>query len=204
MLLNNFKPLLFFGGNGSFKNVLGNTVNLSDYTPSVDDSEVLNNHDVLGTVRSFNYDATNGSNSFTDEQALYSWRGISGNVSAYIPSRYCNGFTLFVGTGNTAVSATDFKLASPANLDVVAAYCTTDATGIVTVSRTFKNSTGSSVNIKELGLYVFQATYDYEDKPVVMVGRKVFDSAVTIPNGEQRTFEYIINMNNITFTEADS
>lgn len=117
-----------------------------------------------------------------------------------------NGFTIFVGTGNAAVTANDYSLNTPVTLDVTAASCTTNANGIVTTSRTFENNTGSSVTIREIGLYIFRQHTEFSGTliPVVMIGRKVLDTPVTIPNGEQRTFEYVIDMNHISFSDLDN
>lgn len=202
MLLNNFKPLLFFGGGGTFKDVSGSTVNVSDFLTAFYASRPANNHSVNGVGRSFDYTVTTTSNNCVSEQTSYTWANVTFNGSdADVGFRY-NGFTLFVGSGNTAVTANDYCLDTPVTLNVVAASCTTNASGLVTVLRTFENNTGSSVTINEIGLYVF--AYFPATAPVVMIGRKVLSTPVTIPNGEQRTFEYIVDMNHISFSEADN
>ena len=203
MLLNNFKPLLFFGGGGTFKNVLGYTVNVSDFCTAIYNPSILNNHSAAGTARSFDYTPTTSTNSYKAEKTTYSWDNVLTSVDENDLIYRYNGFTLFIGTGETPVAAEDYCLDNSVTLDVTAAYCTTNSNGIVTVSRAFENNTGSDVTIKEMGLYMFTETYSALC-PVVMMGRKVLDTPVTIPDGEQRLFEYIINMNNITFTEADS
>ena len=206
MLLNNFKPLLFLGGNGSFTNVLGNSVNSSTILNSeFYQYTVLNSHQTTGSARSFNYNTTTGANAYTQEKTTYNWRGVTEediNSTTMVPTS--NGFTLFVGNGNTAVTSSDYCLDNAIELDVTASSCTTNSNGIVTVQRTFENNTGSVVTISELGLYFFRTGGYLAESPIVMIGRKVFDSAVTIPDGEQRTFEYIIYMNHINFTETDN
>lgn len=220
MLVNNFKPLLFFGNNlGTFKNVLGNDVSVKDflgkltltdtrmYGASDNYMNIINNHTLWGISRSFNYDITTSTNSCTDEQTTYGWQSVVIGVTGYnLPMQEC-GFTMFVGTGNTAVTASDYKLDTPLTLDVLSASCIQNSDGTVEVQRTFKNNTGNDVVIKEKGLYVFSGkgtTTFNAPVPIVMIGRKVLDAPVTIPDGGVYTFTTTIDMSQITFSEADS
>lgn len=195
MLLNNFKPLLYFGSGGTFTDVSGDTVNLSDFICS-SAGNGANGHDISGVARSFNYNATPSTNDFSDEQTSYSWQNVTDDYGESV-----NGFVLFVGSGTTSVTASDYCLDNPVTLDVTGASCTCSPSGIVTTTRTFENNTGASVSINEYGLYVFSTQNGGYEKPVVMIGRKVFSSPIVIPNGEQRTFEYIIHMENVTFSD---
>ena len=213
MLLNNFKPLLFFGGAGTVVNVLGETVNIAD----IINSEFLptsnaNSHQSNGVSRSFNYNTTTATNGCVNEQTSYTWLGVTSNMASGAGSdiqKKGNGFVLFVGTGDTAVTANDYCLDTPISLSVIAAYCMTPASGIVTTSRTFENNTANAVTIKEIGLYFFRTGWnryseDFPIGPIIMIGRKVLDTPVTIPVNEAKTFEYIIDMNHITFQNADN
>lgn len=216
MLLDNFKPLLFFGGGGTFVDVTGATVNLSfaiNGETIQSGSNVTNNHINIGVSRSFNYNTTTATNSCIDEQDAYWWDGVVNTTSSFSSARdmQSNGFVLFVGTGDTAVASQDYCLDTPIGLTPIAAYCLTPASGIVTTSRTFENSTANDVTIKEVGLYLFRTgsylNYGGPYTPtfhVIMIGRKVLDTPVTIPVGEARTFEYTIDMNHITFQNADN
>ena len=201
MLLNNFKPLLYFGSSGTFVDVTGATVNVADILEESDNSNyIANSHDIYA-ARSFNYTATPASNTYTNEQTTYDWTGIASD-SQYYPA---TGFTLFLGSGNTAVTASDYCLDTPLNLTVAGAACSTSAGGVVTTIRTFENNTGSDVSVSEYGLYLFKSKNgnDNVTYPVILLGRKVLSSPIVIPNGEQRTFEYIVRLNNITFTEQN-
>ena len=205
MLLDNFRPLLFFGNGGTFVNVLGDTVDLSSVLTKITENSILNGHSYLGVARSFNYTTNIGSNSYTEEQTSYTWLNITSSMNTRDQAYYRNGFVIFIGTGDTAVTASDYCLDSALNIDVVGASCTTADTGIVTTTRTFENNTGSDVEIKEMGLYIFTPVGEGAQymKPLIMIGRKVLANPVTIPEGEQRTFEYVIHMENITFSDID-
>ena len=201
MLLNNFKPLLYFGSSGTFVDVTGATVNVADILEEAQDAYgyAVNSHDIHAG-RSFNYTATPASNTYTNEQTTYDWTDIASD-SQYYPA---TGFTIFLGSGNTAVTASDYCLDTPLNLTVTGASCSTSAGGVVTTIRTFENNTGSDVSVSEYGLYLFKNKDTNEvSYPVILLGRKVLSSPIVIPNGEQRTFEYIVRLNNITFTEQN-
>ena len=210
MLLDNFRPLIYFGTplDTVFKDTNGDIRTaqsvVSSATPS-NVSDLRNSHSYKAVVRSFDYTATAASNSYTDELAQYSWNNmlIYHGGSTTPPDVKCySGFILFVGTGDTPVESSDYKLDSRIVLDVLGASCTQSPNGVVTVMRNFANNTGSDVLIKEVGLYMFMqstiASYP------VMIGRKVLLTPVSILNGDSRTFEYTIDMRQISFAEADS
>lgn len=227
MLLDNYKTLLSFNKNKTFKNVLGDTVDIktvlggqglngktTEYTTgggtsfswsnTTPKTYVQNNHEYRASVSSFNYDATNATNSFTEEKTSYNWAnvvcwGASGG-SNYANVLY-NGFVLFVGDNNNnesliaeTVSDTDWQLRHAVELDVVSASCIHNANGKTYVTRTFTNNTGADVTIKELGCYLFSSQVGTTNTtPVVMIGRTVLDTPVTIANGDSQTFTYVIN-----------
>lgn len=82
----------------------------------------------------------------------------------------------------------------------------------ITTTRIFQNITGSEVTIKEIGLYLFRSNCcAYENYlmpagnvPIVMLGRKVLETPITLADGECYTFSYTIDMNKISFAEADN
>ena len=212
MLTNNYKTLLSFDKSGTFKDVTNTAVDIKDFlggqgynATSADNNNnnanVKNNHEWRASVSRFNYDATNTTNSFTDEQTSYKWLQVingsgSGNPK-YVSLTY-NGFVLFVGTGDTAAAATDIKLATPVTLDVTSASCTHNANGKTYVQRTFTNNTGADVTVKEIGCYVFKSVASCGESycpttPLVMIGRTVLETPVTIANGDSQTFTYVIN-----------
>ena len=204
MLVNNFKQLLYFGNATNFKDVLGNPSSIICPAP---DEAALNGHVTAGITRSFNYNSTAASNSYVSEQTSYTWIGVvnnQGGSATGSTQRNMNGFTIFVGTGDTAVTANDYKLDTPVTLDVLSASCIQNADGTIVVARTFQNNTGSDVVIKEKGLYIFMTRVNNSQIPVVMIGRKVLDTPVTIPDGGAYTFTTTIDMSQITFSEADN
>ena len=210
MLVNNFKRLLSFCKTGTFKNVLGNDV--EGYTVLQPTYNGYNyDHNFNGIARSFNYNWTTGSNSFTSEQTTYAWNFLYSSGGTPRPYQAANGFTLFVGTGETPVTSDDYKLETPVALNVLNARCIENDDKTITTTRIFQNLTGSEVTIKEIGLYLFRSTCcSYENYlttvgnvPIVMIGRKVLATSITLADGESYTFSYTIDMNQISFAEAD-
>ena len=119
MLVNNFKRLLSFCKTGTVKNVLGNEVEGYDVLQWAEESYTTNNHNYRGTVRSFNYNWTTSSNSFIAEQTTYAWKFLYKFDGTPRPYDAANGFTLFVGTGETPVTPDDYKLDNPLTLNVL-------------------------------------------------------------------------------------
>lgn len=212
MLLDNYKTLLSFDKSGVFKDVTNTAVNILGFlggqggqntTPTSNNgANVLNNHEWRASTSRFHYDTTTGTNTYTDEQTAYKWLGVtnksntSGNEQG--TALIYNGFVLFVGTGTTEPTAADYKLATPVTLDVTGASCTHNANGKTYVTRTFTNNTGADVTVNELGCYVFKSVASCTASscpttPVVMIGRTVLDTPVTIANGDSQTFTYVIN-----------
>lgn len=243
MLTNNFRPLLSFYSGSSFKDVMGNNVpkveflggnslngrttvyDTDDYTAwnmsSGNRTWANNNHEYRGSTLNYNYNATTGTNSFTQEKTKYNWRGVvskgevtSGNTDA--ANGIFNGFVLFVGDNNDDQSligeeaaSTDWQLRHSVELAVTDASCIHTSFEKTYVSRTFENNTQEDVAISEIGCYVFKCKFcngaevNNPSSYIVMIGRKILNTPVIIPVGEQRTFTYIIDMSKISFGNAD-
>ena len=207
MLTNNFKVLMDFNPNGNFKDVFNNTIAKGDIIKGVqsDAFSATNARDYISDTSRFDYVVTTATNSFTDEQSKYNWKGVLTSNSTKITStsnrqlRF-NGFVLFVGTGETAEAATDFKLNTPVELSVTSASCTHTAYNKTLVTRTFQNNTANAVTVKEVGLYLFAhqgSSTETDFYPTVMLGRKVLDVPVTLAVGDTYTFTYNLDFSGI-------
>ena len=214
MLTNNFKPLLSWYHNQTFKNVNGDSVSKNRFLPACSyDSEGTHTY---GFVNAFDYGTTAASNNCTAEQGLYSWRGIidDGGQDAdyddeYYNYDYRNGFTIFVGNGNTAPDVNDYCLESPLELSVLSAACYNTANEVMTV-RTFRNDTGSEVTIKEIGLYMFGASgwsgnegNNSHCHYPILLGRRVLSTPVTLAAGDMYTFHYTVSFETPVFQEIN-
>ena len=212
MLVNNFKMLITFANTNTFKDVGNNNVTYKFLGGKATGTSgvLLNNHHAWGTL-GYDYDLTTGSNSYTNEQTPYSYLDIVcdklGTGTTNDLNNIQNGFILFVGTGDTPVTANDYKLDTPISLPVASASCKHNTDNTTVVMRTFVNETEDDIEIKEIGLYVFQTNrYTSSDTRTflpVLIGRKVLENPVIIGTGSSYAFTYTINMNNITFSEAD-
>lgn len=200
MLLNNFKGLITWGTDFVFKNVLGNNYAKTDILKYIT-SNSKNSHVSIGAL-TYDYTTTTLTNNNIEEQALYGWNEIVHYINN-ASTEGSNGLVLFVGDSDIEVTQEDYKLGNSVPLTVISATCT-HANGITSVIRTFQNTTEQSVTIKEVGLYVFRTGHstakDYQ-RYLVMVGRKVLESPVTIEPNETYTFTYQINMNDFEFKE---
>ena len=209
MLVNNFRPLVSFYSKSNFVDVHGDIVAKEDFLTGHSTSNVINSHSFKGSNLTYDYTTTTGTNTYTKEVEKYKWTNVVANssmTSAYsdstVPS-FRNGMVLFVGTGDTPVTANDYCLAESKELQVTGASCTHTENETTLVTRSFINNTADDVIIKEVGLYVFHDfngvtnanTYQY----IVMVGRTVLDTPVTMAVGDGYTFTYIIDMSNISF-----
>lgn len=222
MLVNNFKQLISFS-DGNFTDVAGNAVAVENFlmpgmSAGTSTNRAANGFNNLSQTRHYNYNSTTASNSYVDEQTSYTWYNVVStfadnattmNNSTTNAGFRKNGFTMFVGTGDTAVTADDYKLDTPVTLDVLNASCVHNSDNTTVITRTFQNNTGNDVVIKEKGIYVFASQSGNSGLssggvPVVMIGRKVLDTPVTIPNGGAYTFTTTIDMSQITFSEADN
>ena len=212
MLVNNFKNLMFFGEMSvPFIGVDGSEVPPAYFLQGASNGNIYNSHQYEGVVRSFNYNTTTGSNDYINEQEKYQWNTVVNAGDNSSPTTLAlggaNGFTLFAGTGDNAVSSSDYCLNSPIALEVQAAACTVQGeyNEKIVTSRTFRNNTEAEVTIKEVGLYIFQSKGNPAYKqPHVMIGRKVLETPVVIPVNDSYTFNYTIDMSQISFSEADS
>lgn len=214
MLNKNFRQLISFYTGGSFTNVNGNTIARTEYLGGQgynlttndysNPSYVKNGHEWRGSCLSYDYNPTDQTNICKGEKTLYNWSQIVSqlsNVSSVYASLLFNGFVIFVGDGTTAPTADDYCLANAVELDVISAYCNTNAYNKTFVSRTFANNTESDVTIKEVGCYVFRTMSttgaSIGATPIVMIGRIVLPEPVTIAVGEQKTFTYCIDLGSI-------
>lgn len=200
MILNNFKPLVSFMITGDFKNVLGSIVDKSTVLAGQSAGYITNGHYYTSSNLQYSYTTNTGTNNFTDEQTTYSWIGVVRTQGSANVADMLNGFVLFVGSGNTAVTVSDYKLASPLTLNAISASCT-PLNEKMFVQRTFLNNSANNVTVNEVGCYVFTTKQDGNKIPIVMIGRKVLDNPVTIPVGETYTFTYVLDMSNITLEQ---
>ena len=209
MLLNNFRPLVSFYSKSNFVDVHGDNVAKEDFLTGHSNSGVLNSHSFKGSNLTYDYTSTTGTNNYTKEIEKYKWTGIVANSSSSsnysdggVPT-FRNGMVLFVGTGDTPVTANDYCLAEAKELQVTGASCTHTENETTLVTRSFINNTSEDVTIKEVGLYVFHdfngVTNSNYYQYIVMIGRIVLDTPVTMAVGEGYTFTYIIDMSNISF-----
>ena len=223
MLLDNFRPLISFYAGSNFIDVKGNVVSVNDrlcqsmYYGGGKTAYTANGHSFKGHYKHFNYNPTTSTNNYKNEQSLYGWQGVvssnstNGNTMTEDNGHYRrNGFILFIGTGNTPVETSDYKLENAVELNIISASCVHNADETTIITRTFQNNTGEEVIIKEVGLYMFCSqtsndTYKNEKYyvPVIMLGRKVLNTPIIIANNESYTFTYKIDMSKISFAEAD-
>lgn len=230
MLLNNFKVLLDWYPDGVFTNVLNEQVHRCILLAGNNGSNASNynsrygsfTHNACGNALAFNYKASDQFQYYIEEKTSYRWYNIvsSESNSVIIVDDYsknpasgaaskATGFTIFVGTGTTPVEPTDYCLDSAITLASTSGECQHNAYGKTVVKRTFVNNTANPVDITEIGLYMFDHqgannNSSYPNAPIVMMGRKVLDTPVTIEVGDSYTFTYIIDFNNISFADADS
>jgi len=97
---------------------------------------------------------------------------------------------IVIGTGTTAVTMTDHKLETQVTTNIVhqqqtyAAESPDTSTWRVATSRGFINNTGSTLSIKEVGLYVYFSSNLYR----VCIDRTLY--AVDVSNGATLTLTY--------------
>ena len=205
MLLKNFRPLIEFGDWGTFKNVAGTVIDKSSFLVVNGRGNNGNGHSIKCATQNYNYNSTTAANNFVAEQTAYTYHGIVGTINSSSPTdadKY-NGFILFLGTGNTPVTSTDYKLDTPCTLAVTSSSCLHYQEGYTLVERTFQNNTGSSVTIKEVGCYLFQEQGTRNTAYPILIGRKVLSVPVTIAANESCTFNYIINSADISLEGSD-
>lgn len=209
MLVNNFKSLIEFYPDTTLVNVLGNNVSKKDLlysSGSVNTTALRNNYTPQGQALSYNYSTTTATNSYTKEKTSYLWADVVNSRNGSFQTICYNGLVIFVGTGDTPVTSNDYCLDNAVELAVTAASCTHTENNKTYISRTFQNNTGSSVTITEIGCYVFRCnanlnTTALNNLDIVMIGRRVLQSPVTIADGDMYTFHYVIDMDTVNFVE---
>ena len=102
-----------------------------------------------------------------------------------------------VGSNNTAPTINDYKLASQiahgtgaGQLQYSAVTFGAPSAGAAIsqfrITRDFANGSGGGIDVKEVGLYVSDGTYNY------MTIRDVLGAAISVPNGQTLTVNYQI------------
>ena len=222
MLTNNFKQLMNWYAGCTFTDVLGNTTNkitvMGGQNTDLSKNNQQNNvymagvttygHPQYGTTYNFEYYPTANLAEYTAEKTSYKWINIvySSSYTSTTNKMYMrNGFTIFLGTGDTEATVNDYCLANSVELASTGGSCTHLVNGVTTVQRTFVNNTENDVTIKEIGLYMFAANSDSNALyPIILMGRKVLSSPVVIPVGDTYTATYNIDFRNISYAEADA
>ena len=116
------------------------------------------------------------------------------------------GWYVNVGFGDTAVDKDDYKLADDNIVDsqlltYISGAVSLSSPSIRTVVTTYRNDSGSSVTVKELGLVGKSYNTASAANRNVMIARKVLDTPITVPNGVTMSFTYSIDL---SFTENAS
>lgn len=110
-------------------------------------------------------------------------------------SGYKSTLAILVGTGTTPPASSDYKLENQVVLESVNDSCTMDPTGIISLTREFKNNTEAQVTINEIGMYVVSGRGRSTYTPhVFLIGRKLLDSPVTLNVNEIASFQYRIDL----------
>ena len=108
------------------------------------------------------------------------------------PSLNAGAVQLKVGSGETPATLDDTALESEFSSSVLSSVSSRTyrrRTGVaMTCTHTFRNASGSSVTVREVGMFVTTT------RPWTMVLREVLASPVTIPAGETRTFSATVNV----------
>lgn len=103
-------------------------------------------------------------------------------------------YGLVVGSGTTAVTMADYKLQTQVTSNVghgINSFLVENpdaATCRVAVTRVFTNSTGSTLNITEVGLYVIGTANLWK----ICIDRALY--SVSVPNGENLSLTYRITV----------
>ena len=129
-------------------------------------------------------------------------------TSAYNSGAGSDDNGILVGSGNTAFSVEQYKLAtdithgtSVGNLSYAATEAhvfTYDSTADAekwetTLKRVFNNNSGASITVSEIGL-IGKGRFFYTGDAYYMTERSVLDPTVTVPDGAQLTVSYDISM----------
>lgn len=117
------------------------------------------------------------------------------NETINVPAGYSGKFGLLVGIGNTEPIENDYCLANQVVLSSVSFQCSNNrGTIFPTVTHTMNNNSGGTLVITEIGLYIGVTT---GSKPCLL-GRKLLDNPVTMENGQSYTFQYNIDLTNLS------
>jgi hypothetical protein len=110
---------------------------------------------------------------------------------------------IVVGTSDTSVSLGQYNLQSPIAHGTGAGQLSYGATTVESlvkdtawyfrVIRTFTNSSGGSITVREIGLFVRLGMGPSPNYFSCMLARDVLTSPITIPNGSTLTVRYIIS-----------
>ena len=106
-------------------------------------------------------------------------------------------FYVGIGTGNDAVTESDYKLSNALNISLTARSQSIGGnankyTRFATVATTYTNNTGNAVTVKEIGIYV---KYSTESSAIgFYLTRELLDTPVTIAPGESYTFTAVIDI----------
>jgi len=121
----------------------------------------------------------------TNDCSLYTFRINAGENN--------NDYGIVIGSGSTAVNkCSDYALENKLNLDcsaVTVNSTTCDSEKIeLSAYRSFTNNTGSTVEIKEVGLYCCGRSTSY----IHCIDRTVLTEPITLQNGKTVKFMYMI------------
>jgi hypothetical protein len=130
------------------------------------------------------------------------------NYLLYSGESYTDSIGIILGTSNQAVSIDDFKLITPIvngisatqleylNCGVTEAIINAGTnTGTFTVDRIFRNNSGNTISIQEIGLYSWSGylDYNYYYYPICML-RDIVSPAFDITNGEYLKATYTFSI----------
>lgn len=165
------------------------------------------NNSSLTTVSTFTlgYDVGESTQLFLDEDYAYTYEDLvepntlsNGATNAFYANNtyaYKSTLAILVGTGTTPPASSDYKLENQVVLESVNDSCTMDPTGMISLTREFKNNTEAQVTINEIGMYVVSGRGRSTYTPhVFLIGRKLLDSPVTLNVNEIASFQYRIDL----------
>lgn len=122
----------------------------------------------------------------------------SGNIYQKYDTSY-NGICFLIGTGDTAPTTADLKLAEDVTtqMEFVGGTAQNNSGGasdtLMVVTATYKNTTGSPITIKEVGIGKSYRPY-YGANVCIVYTRAVLETPVTMGVGESFTFTYDISI----------
>ena len=106
-------------------------------------------------------------------------------------------FYVGIGTGNDAVTESDYKLSNALNISLTASSQSIGGnvnkyTRFATVATTYTNNTGNAVTVKEMGIYVKHSAES--SSTGFYLTRELLEIPVTIEPGESYTFTAVIDI----------